>query len=279
MARLQSWASIIVCFFFITSQPVLCEDSEMFHIIPSSSSPCPGELTGEPCFTLPQYISGQHRQYSSDPSEIVLEFQPGHHTLRDRYRTLNFASQLFSFTMNSKNSTGIYCNDRSQYLITNVRNVRISGIDFVRCGLRIESVTNFILEESSFSQAQYYYLSDYKYDVLHIKSSSATIKGCNFSNNYRLPLHIDNSSIELHHTIFVNNKGDHYAYTNLRSGGVLSIENTQSIVTISHCSFINNSAYYNGGAASIRSATISILNSTFSQNRAENGGVFAVDDS
>ena len=252
---------------FITSQPATCEDSETFHIVLSTSSPCPGELTGEPCITLSQYLRGEYRRYyTSDPSEMVLEFQPGFHAISTGYSTL--ASQLSSFVMNSESekSTQIYCqSDYTQYQITNVQSVQISGIDFVRCTLQIESVMNFTLEESSLSRSQIL--------GLRIRSSSAIIIGCNFTNNHnRYPssLHIDNSSLELHHTNFVDNEG---------SGGVLLIENTISMVTISHCTFIDNSAFAtNGGVASIRNATVSILNSTFSQNRAVNGGVFAIDD-
>ena len=265
MARLQAWALMIVLS-FITNQPVICE--EIFHIIPSADSPCPGELTGEPCITLDQYSRGEYRQYTSDdPSEITLEFQPGRHTLRS-YGSTNadtFASQLVSFTMNSANSTEIICDCYYRHLITNVRNVRVNGINFMHCNLMIESVMNFILKESSFFQSCFYFN-----DVLYIlHTSSATIRGCNFTNHNRLPLHIDNSSIELHHTTFANN-----------TLGALFVENVQSIITISHCNFIDNSAQSSGGAARIRGATISILNSTFSRNRvAESGGVFAIDDS
>ena len=134
------------------------------------SSPCPGKLTGEPCITLFQYTSGdhEHRRYTSDPSEIVFEFQPGCHTIGG---SSIFASQLFSFTMNSKNSTGIYFDNCPLCLITTVQNVRMKGINFVHCSLWIESVMNFTLKKSNFSQVQ-------NYDVLYIQSSSAAIKGC-----------------------------------------------------------------------------------------------------
>ena len=125
MARLRAWALLVVILLFITSQPATCEDSEMFHIIPSANSPCPGRLTGEPCIPLSQYTSGEYRQYTSDPSGVVLKFQPGHHTAHGMS-----TSQFVSFTMVSENSTEIDCRD-SLYLITNVQNVHISGIDFV----------------------------------------------------------------------------------------------------------------------------------------------------
>ena len=315
----------MIILLFGTSQPAICE--EIFHIISSANSPCPGELTGEPCITLLQCINGEYRQYTSDdPSEITLEFQPGRYTLGDYGLYNTFASQLVSLTMNLANSTEIHCGYRRsrEHLISNIQNVRVNGIDFVRCRFMIESVINFIVEESSFSQLQYD-------NALYIHRSSATIRGCNFTNNNGLPLHVDNSSIELYHTTFANNKGS-------RSGGALFAQNVQSTITISHCSFIDNSAYYNGGAiytssslfinqsrfisnqvkiygnggaiyvncdssnclvsiyqsmmkessvrrgsggaARIRGATISILNGTFSHNRAaENGGAFAIDDS
>ena len=261
----------MVILLLYTSQPATCEDSETFHIIQSASSPCPGELTGEPCLTFFQYLHGDYRQYyTSEPSEIILKFQAGHHRASERYsntRSRTIASKLSSFIMSSVGSTEIYCIDEDiQYQITNVQSVHISGIDFVHCRLQSESVANLTLQESSLSQML----------GLRIRSSSAIIIGCNFTNNRNLPsLHTDNSSLELCHTNFVNNKaGYHY------ERGVLLIENTISVVTISHCSFIDNSAVYNGGVASIRNATVSILNSTFRQNRARGyGGVFAVDDS
>ena len=169
--------------------------------------------------------------------------------------------------MNSENTTEIECNTyRRQYLITNVQNVHIGGIDFLSCSLRIESVMNFILEGSSFSQLQSYF----NYDVLYVRSSSAKIKGCKFTNNNHLPLHIDNSSTELHHTTFVNNK-DRYYSTNQHSGGALLIENTQSAVTVSYCSFVDNSAYYSGGAIFTGSSLL-IQQSRFMNNQVTNNG-------
>ena len=128
MAIVQAWVWITFVLFTI-SQPATCET---FHIIPSTNSPCPGELTGdlEPCFTLRQFTSGEYRQYTSDPSaEIVLEFQPGRHT--PGYSP-TFASQLVSFTMNSVNSAEIDCQS-DIYQINHVQNVYINGIKFIRC--------------------------------------------------------------------------------------------------------------------------------------------------
>ena len=152
MTRHQAWALMVAILFITTAT---CEDSETIHIITSASSSCPGELTGEPCITLSEYLSGVYRHYYKiDPSEIVLEFGPGRHWIASYYRTI-FASQVISFRMNSEYSAEIYCYHDSQYLITNVQNVHIRGINFLHCSLQIESVMNFILEESSFTVYSY----------------------------------------------------------------------------------------------------------------------------
>ena len=140
MTRHQAWA-LVIAILFITSQPATCDDSETLHIVSSTNSPCAGELTGEPCITFSQYLSGEYRRYyKTDPfeqGEVVLEFGPGHHQIGS-YRT-NFASQdlaphtqVTSFSMNSEHSAEIYRTDRNfLYLITNVHSVHISGIHFV----------------------------------------------------------------------------------------------------------------------------------------------------
>ena len=84
---------------------------------------------------------------------------------------------------------------------------------------RIESVMNFTLEDSRLSQIPNSRSDD---AVMYI---GAIIK---FTNNNDLPLRIDDTSTELHHT---NNKG---SLQRFQKGGVLLLGNTHSIVSISH---------------------------------------------
>ena len=116
---------------------------------------------------------------------------------------------------------------------------------------------NFILEESSFSQVR-------EYDALYIMK---LLSNSNFTNNNNLPLHVDNSSTEVHHSTFVNNnRGRRYP-----GGGALLVHNAQHIVTIiSHCSFINNSAYYGGGAVFTKNSLV-IQHSSFTNNQVSSG--------
>ena len=82
----------MIVLLFTLSWPATCET---FHIMPPANIPCPGELTGEPCFTLSQYLSGEYKQYISDPSEIFLKFQPGHHTAAYSSTIICFTACLF----------------------------------------------------------------------------------------------------------------------------------------------------------------------------------------
>ena len=251
--------------FLVITQPARCEK---FHIVLSED--CPGKLTGEPCFRLHQYMSGEYRKYTSDPSEIVLEFQPGQHYLPISGHNLDtLASNLVSFTMKSINSTEINCHYQRSilfYQINHVQNVYINGIHFRQCNIRIESVMNFTLEKSNFSQARHYH------DALYIRDSSATIKGCNFTSNNRIPLHVDNTLISIDFSSFLSNRGS------------ITIENGHhKNVTISNSHFSSNTraSYYSSysfdaGALSVFTSYLELHNTTFISNQGRNGGALAV---
>ena len=260
---------MIVLNLFALSQPATCET---FHIIPSADSLCPGRLTGEPCITLSQYISGVYRQYTSDPSEIILVFQPGRHTYTN-YNLNTFASQLVSFKMNSMNSTVIDCNHSPRYVrITNIKNVLISGINFIRCNYRIESVMNFTLEKSSFSRVQH---NAY---ALYIGSSSAMIKASIFMNNNLVALHIYNSSIFIDYSNFINNR----VRRSIASVQIVNENSYHKNVTIFNSDFSRNSGEYSNtrrndaGALSVFASYLELYNTTFVGNRGRNGGALAI---
>ena len=259
MVRYQAWIWVNFLLIIIT-KPATCE-TEKFHILLSSD--CPEKLTGEPCFTLYQYMSGEYRKYTSDPSEIVLEFQPGQHYLSDSsFNT--FASNHISFTMKSVNFTEIYCNDRRNiipYHINHIQNVYINGINFRQCNLQIESVMNFTLEKSNFSQTQYY-------NALYIRHSSATIKRCSFKGNHRIPLHVDDTSISIDLSSFLSNRQS------------VTVENGHNKnVTIFNSYFSSNThpSYYSSynpeaGALSTFTSYLELHNTTFINNHGRQGG-------
>ena len=106
---------------------------EMFYIVTSPDSSCPGEFTGEPCLTLQQYVS----RHSYISSNITLMMESGTHTVSELgILTANTDS---SFTMTA-NSATIYAKPSTSYYssislqINDVQNVYISGITFTGVG-------------------------------------------------------------------------------------------------------------------------------------------------
>ena len=78
--------------------------SVRFFIVPSQDSPCPGEFTGDPCFTLSQYTRLAH---SINPegvvgNDVILDLQPGIH--RTDLSSLSM-SEIKSFVMTGTNAS------------------------------------------------------------------------------------------------------------------------------------------------------------------------------
>ena len=109
----------------IAAAPVLCDE---FTILTSATSNCPGELTGELCLTLEEYVSSVPGQ----GSEIILSLQPGLHSLPADFLV---SSSTQSFSMTSAGAT-IACDTRSRLLTwTSVESINITGISFKGCGI------------------------------------------------------------------------------------------------------------------------------------------------
>ena len=103
--------------------PVLCD---RFIILSTATSNCPGELTGEVCVTLEQYVYNP-----SQSSEITLLLEPGLHSLPTNFE-VSSSTQTFSMT---SAGAAIACDTRSLFLtFTSVENINITGISFKGCG-------------------------------------------------------------------------------------------------------------------------------------------------
>ncbi len=112
----------LVLAFNIAIAPVLCDK---FTIVPSASSNCPGELTGEVCLTLQQYASSP-----SQSSDVILLLQPGLHGLMTNFLA---SSSIGNFSMSSVGAT-VACDIPSRSLTwTHVENISITGVSFTGC--------------------------------------------------------------------------------------------------------------------------------------------------
>ena len=145
-----------------------------FHIVTSLRSDCPGELAGEPCLTLQQYVS-----YPSHNSNITLEFEWGNHSLKSLFATSGGA---YFGLMATTNAT-INCNGLSSTYIrfSSTTNVYIKGISFIRCGsVELRSVTNGMIIVSNFHMSRG---TGYGSAIYSSQVSSLTIIQTSFSNN------------------------------------------------------------------------------------------------
>ena len=128
---------------FVAVTSVLCEE---ITILQSATSDCPGELTGEICLTLEQFVSNPTYSQSS---EIVLSMQSGRHDLSTDFL---ISSSTRNFTMRSAGAT-IACDTSSRSLTwTIVENIIITGISFDGCGtLLIDRSQDIIITGVSFN--------------------------------------------------------------------------------------------------------------------------------
>ena len=129
---------------FVAVTSVLCEE---ITILQSATSDCHGELTGEICLTLEQFVSNPSYSQSS---EIVLSMQSGRHDMSTNFL---ISSSTRNFTMRSAGAT-ITCDTPSRSLTwSSVEDIIITGISFNKCGtLLIDRSQDIIITGVSFNE-------------------------------------------------------------------------------------------------------------------------------
>ena len=146
--------------------------SVRFFILPSEDSPCPGEYTGEPCFTLADFS----KLNNINPtriigSDVILDLQPGVH---ETDSTSLSTSGINSFKLTGTNAS-FRCDVRPRLFLSSIVNAQITGINFLNCpGIKITSVDNLIVQDCSFRSSS-----------LTLRNVNATVNRCDFSNNFR----------------------------------------------------------------------------------------------
>ena len=288
-----------------TTAPI--EDTTtVINIVPSPGSPCPGEFTGEPCFTLEQYAAHP----PSHSPNITLNLHPGTHHLNSQF----YVSNIYSFAMRGNMSTivTIICREETvtyyyrSFDFYRLQLIRISGISFIGCSMYLRSIVNATVVRSSF-------LNTTRNGVaLSTSDSSVLIKQCTMSNNRIRALSFSGSnlfSLTIDQSLFSNNSNSYYYYPDYFSGYYYYVgraidiygyynrqvtilnsifkdnygidfrgSNGRGDVSISNCTFKNNTGirfsylYIPYG--------VNILKSTFKDNRAHrssHGGAIQFD--
>ena len=215
------------------------------NIIPSVGSPCPGEFTGEPCFTLEQYAVYPPSHQSSN---IVFELHPGTHHLNSQ---LSF-SNIHSFTMRANTSATVTILCRGEiynpFYFDLLQLFHVSEITFIGCSMNLRSIANATIVRSSLINTTTGGAALYSYN------SSVWIEQCTISNNSIGAIDFYGpSSIKIDRSIFSNN-GNYYSYTNY------------GYYYHYYLAAIEISYNYYGGISSYHDGHISILNSIFEDN-------------
>ena len=250
-----------------------------FHIMTSLRSDCPGELAGEPCLTLQQYVSYP----SMSLSNITLEFEWGNHSLKSSF---TISGGTYFGLVATTNAT-INCDGLSSTYIrfSSTTNVDVNGISFIQCGsVEFRSVSNGTIAMSNFqmstgTRALYLYYSSYIYIV-----------NSNFTDNHGALISVGRgsaiyseqvSSLAIIQTSFSNNTAYH-------QGGAIYFyvrtSTSMNYLSVEGCSFFNNTAAYSHGGAVYATngygsyrLTVTITRSIFENCSAyRRGGVFYI---
>ena len=275
--------------------------AERFFVTPNADDPCPGKLTGEPCLTLTQFVSGSYTRFLSDPnrvSNITLDLQPGRHRLTSSYDLL--VRNMDSFVLRAADKAVVDC-DSHYFNISNIRLLHISGVTFVNCSrnIVIKSVTRFVLEECTINNLQRLWVADTKEaaivkssfsnskQAVHVVKTSLSVSQSSFNNNC-VGIYGENSHLSIHGSNFRENTAR--CDSVLRSGGAVYVkqEAVQRVrqvqlepLAIVNCTFEENDAAESGGAVYIAGINVNINDSVFVNNtaRLQGGAVFIASSS
>ena len=235
---------------------MLCSNlvtSEVLHIIPSPNDPCPES----PCLTLTQFAADSSK-YLHANSILTLVFMSTHYALNSTLVFRGVDSVLVQLSNSTTSSSAtIICNGKSGRLdFEYIQNVHISGLVFLGCGgNKVQSVSSFILEDSSF-QGQ----KNHSGSALMFNKTTARIIRSEFNSN----------------------SGSYTAvrwpWNLLSTGGAIIVNNSNIIIIQS--TFGGNFAQLGGSIYGNHSSNITVINCTFDGTSSTNltrfgGGVYA----
>ena len=277
-------ASTSVVFFLFVSAVFYRGICERFYIVTSLGSDCPGELTGEPCITLQQYVSTP-----SHSANVTLILQPGDHDLNSDF----IAENADYFLVNSSNAAVVCGTLKPKLQFTSIHNVHINGVSFLRCGdIVLNRLTVFSVVKSSFIGCGYGNMNS----IQDIQMNNMSIIGKNkltLQKVDRLSFEscIIREMIKVYHGSSVNitrtkvfniragtlriqfvasitvNKST-FVNTGAVGGGAIYSVGNNYLVTIINSNFSHNLAYDQGGAIYISGGSLIVANTTFEFNRA-----------
>ena len=263
---------------------------ERFYIITSPESRCPGEYTGEPCFTLQQYVATP-----SQSPNVTLILESGNHELNSDLIVENAEY----FRIDSVNAI-IVCGgiNKQKLSFISVQILELIGVNFTRCGdLKFNQLSNVNIVNTSFFRCGYSRVKS----LGTMQLTNVVIRGSKkfllesvdqlfFQNctireflmlTYGGSLNISQSRIfsnragtlrisDVTHVVVIEST---FVNTGTFEGGAIFSVGVSSM-TVLNSNFSHYRAYGEGGAIYISGGSLTITNSTFDSNRAGGGRGF-----
>ena len=257
------------------------------YYITSSNSP------SDLCPTTSSCLNFSHFTANNVSSNTTLVFLSGNHHLDSEL----YVSNINALTMlsSSENSVPVItCTQQSSFILVNISDVRIAGLEFRCSGNRVQAVNQFILENSSFQGQENTFgtvLEISRTTNAHIVNSFFMFGTMgNFREHLSFLEYLQRTffgtillSANVGGAVIVNNsnltiRNSHFEGNGAQVGGAIFSESNSSI-TINNCTFFNNSATgcndnrCLGGAVFVDSGcTVVLDNSVIRDNLALSGG-------
>ena len=148
---------------------------DIIYITPQRDTTCP---PGESCQTLMQYVNSL-----SISSNVTLVMLSGNHNLSAQLSITRIATFTMVPSFNDASPSTVICSESGQLVLSDIQNVKISGLTFIRCGGNTaDSVDNLLLENSFFMGATPQEV-DARGAWTITTSTSLTMKNCKFTDN------------------------------------------------------------------------------------------------
>ena len=242
---------------------VICGGSVLHHITPSSSLDCPID---EYCLSLSTFVANANNHTDSKDTTLVLEFLAGNHILDSDFSILNIT--FLRLSTNSSNISTITCSRNALMRFADIAEMEIQNLNFVDCGMMVQSVRQFVLVDSSFHATNGYGSSALQLNQIY----AATIISSSFTFNSH-DIKVGAYSINIDS-----------GFQSSRGGGALAV--IESNLEISQSQFIGNTAGLGGAILLERNSNVAINDSLFANNSAGScdgfncyGGALYIDSS
>ena len=280
----HSAGSFFQIIMLMTILSVVCKK---IYIISSSNQTCPDASTEQACLTLQQFASNSSTGVPM-PSELILELLPGSHSLQTGILVVGLHTN--TFIMNGSDATVQCSGSLSSMEFPNVEFIKISALNFTNCGRAdFYNVSNIYIENCNFFNWQ----RSWSLDMI----SNATVVRSSFLNGEVGPvLRIARSFLFVKFSVFVNTTAgsgsvcagaaincqlsvlnveqsdflhNRVDCLSIAKGGAIYAFDTN--VSITDCTFTNNTALISGGAVYIDGGSLQLSNSLFEFNSVDGG--------